>query len=276
MRLSIYILTAQVLLFYIIADHSSSHAAMIQLATFNLVLHLINVGYGIVGLLDRYTLTVLIHQSLLATGPNLIYALKYSYRHTESHRVFFRANAILTLVEFLFAFTQAEGIIDRKKIICSDLRNALRNNQRRRLLFTILPFIVGILLALVNVIIWCIDKSRNRFKKGKSIQEYEQLRPNWMMWKAKEWSRARIIVGFVATLIWVYSVVNLEYFISDFHIQMRQFPDISSNENGWSYGQLMPFCCSIVGLFYAFRKLLIEKGSQAYKFLRISSDVIQV
>ena len=241
------------LFFYIAAHRESSRTAVIQLQISSIILHIVNFSYGMSGKLDRYTLSITIHEALLINGFQLIYTLKRSDR---PHRLYFGLNLHLTAVEFAFAFFLYKGIIERNINICSALQEGFLATQMHRLGFTIFPFVGAILLFFIDALVWFIDAYRNK-NRGRAPR---YILPKWLVWDEKVWDKRRIIICLIGLVWWIWSVLTLEVFIiQDFHIYMRQFPDATSNEDAWSYGQIIPLCTALVAFVYAVRTWFIEE-----------------
>ena len=246
-------MTAQVLFFYITAHRQSSNAAVIQLQIFSIILHIINFSYGMSGKLDRYTLNIMIHEALLTNGFQLIHTLK---RTDRPHQIYFVVNIQLTIFEFVLAFGGHKGMIERNINICPALQEGFNATQLHRLRFTVLPFALAILLCFIEFLLFSINGCRN--KNRRSLPRY--ILPNWIVWDDKIWDKRRAIICAVGLIWWAWSVITLEVLIiRDFHTYMRQFPDASSSEDAWSYGQIIALCCALVAFVYAVRAWFIEE-----------------
>lgn len=207
------------------------------------------------GKLDRYTLNIMIHEALLTDGFQWIYTLRRSdYR---PHFKFFALNVHLTTVEFVFAFFAPTGLLERNINPCPALRMAFDATQLHRLQFTIVPFSVAAFLSFVELLVWFIDEYRNK-RRPKPFTKY--ILPNWLVWEEEVWDKRRIIIGIVGIVWWAFSVITLEIFIiRDFHLYMRQFSgSVISNEDTWTYGQLLPFFIALAGFLYAVSTWFIE------------------
>jgi hypothetical protein len=249
-------LTAQVLFFYIAAHRESSHAAVIQLQTFSFTLHLVNFIYGMTGKLDRYTLNIMVHEALLTNGFQFIHVLKRSDQPHWMYLLYFGLNTKLTAVEFAFAFNGYKGIIERNINICSALQKGFLATQMHRLGFTIFPFACAILLLFFGLLMRFIDAYRN--KNRPRTPRY--ILPKWLVWEERAWDERRKIICFIGLILWIWSVITLEVFIiRDFHVYMRQFPETTSSEDAWSYGQIIPLCCSVFAFAYAVWTWFIEE-----------------
>jgi hypothetical protein len=221
-----------------------------------MILHIVNFSYGMSGKLDSYTLTIMIHEALLTNGFQLIHTLR---RLDRPHWKYFVINWGLTTVEFVFATTAGTtGLINRNLNECTSLKTGLKSQQAHRFSFTIFPYCIACFLCLADVLIWFIDGYRNRGKPESLFTRY--IRPNWLIWDDKIWNRSRLIICLVGFTWWTFSVITLEVFIiRDFHIYMLQFSgSVSSTEDAWSYGQIMPLCCALVGFGYAIRQWFLE------------------
>lgn len=223
--------------------------------TFDIILHLVNFYYGMSGKLDRYTLDIMIHQALLTNGFQLIYTLKRP--NNQIHFKFFALNVHLTIVEFVFAFFAPTGILERNINPCPALRLALDSTQLHRLRFTIFPLSVAAFLSFVDLLVMFIDGYRNRRRRQPSAKH---ILPNWLVWEENKWDRRRKAIGIVGIIWWAISVLTAEIFIiRDFHLYMRQFSgNVTSNENTWTYGQLLPFFIALAGFLYALRAWFID------------------
>ena len=243
------------LFFYIAAHRESSHAAVIQLQIFSFILHVVNFIYGMTGKLDRYTLNIMIHEALLTNGFQLLHALKRSDR-PQMYLMYFALNIHFTAVEFAFAFSGYKGIIERNINICSALQEGFGATQMHRLGFTVFPFAGAILLFFFGFFVWFIDSYRN--KNRRRAPRY--ILPKWLVWEERVWDKRRKIICLIGLIWWIWSVITLEVFIiRDFHVYMRQLPDATSSEDAWSYGQIIPLCCSFVAFAYAVRTWFIEE-----------------
>src|SRR5271170_4739637 len=267
-------MTGQLLALYIIGSKfQSSQAALFHLGFSNLILHFCNLYYGFWGLIDQYALTIMIHEALLANAPLLVLAFRFSFKGTWSHRVLLTINVCWSFVEFLFAAWADKSSITkwaaRNKDLCPDLKTAFNETLEHRLWFTFVPVILGIVLAFTISFVYLWDGIRNR---GRTYpRQWTFCRPMWIVWKVKEWSHQRKIICSIAACIYVFSIINLEYFIiHDFHSFMHRFSDMSSVDNGWSYGQVLAFCGGLAAFCYALRDWLIGVCTESHKFLRIN------
>ena len=205
------------------------------------------------GKLDRYTLSIMIHEALLTNGFQLIHTLKRSDR---PHRMFFVFNIHLTTVEFVFAFFAYNGLIERNINICPALQEGFEATQMYRLGFTVFPYAGAIFLFFVDSLVWFIDAYRN--KNRPRAPRY--IFPDWLVWDEKVRDKRRIIICLIGLIWWIWSIITIEVFIiRDFHVYMRQFPDATSSEDAWSYGQIIPLCSSLVAFVYAVRTWFIDE-----------------
>ena len=286
MRLSIYILTFQLLFFYIVGEWSWAHAALLQLGIYSSILHIVNIGYGLCGLLDQYTLTVMVNEALLTNAPLFHMVFRHSLQKTKTHRALYISNVILSTFEILASAGSLTGSqssklkkrsniakaistwISRNKQFCPELEHGLEVAQLHRVKFTTYPCVVGIILALTLYAVYKIDVRHNR---GKQFSDWDSFRPSSLVWKVNSWTPQRIRVSIIAIVVFALSIFNLEYFIiADFHRYMRQFPQISSNENGWAYGQLIPLGTAFAAFCYAFRTYLVAITTKAEQELGIT------
>ena len=245
-------------MFYIAANSDCIHQSFIPLGIFNLALHFLNLKSIVSdGKLDGYSLAIMIHQVLLTNPLQLLHILKFDRKHT--HKWFYLANFVMTAVEF-FALLFAQPWIERNKEICPDLLGALETTQAKRISFTYLPFALNALLTMSDIALWKVQEVVN--KDCTEGQAYVCIRPDWLVWKIKYgWTKRRILYALMAIFLWGYSVYTMEYrVIGDFHGYMQLFSDINTAENDWTYGQWIPFLCSIMAVVNPTRNWLIETG----------------
>jgi|SRR5277367_123876 len=254
---------------------------MLQIGIYNTILHIINIGYGLFGLLDQYTLTVMVHEALLTNAPLFHLLLRYSLEKTRTHRILFISNTILSTLEFAVSsgpsssqkgFNFAHAIakwIGRNKQMCPELMEGLEAARLHRINFTLYACVsLGITLTLSLYSVNKIDIARNKGEVYRPPGERVHCRPQGFMWKVGEWSPQRVKVSIIAFVIFALSIINLEYcIVADFHAYMRQFSQISSNENGWSYGQLIPVGSTFAAFCYALRSWLIYESNEGHKAL---------
>jgi hypothetical protein len=191
--------------------------------------------------------------------------------------VFFTVNAGCSFIEFLFAAWANKFAITkwvaRNKPLCAELQAALNETFRQRIYWTLLPVSLGLGFAIFLSAVYLWDGWRNRGIKYHP-RAWTFFRQRWLVWTKEKWELQRITVSTVAVLIYILSIINLEYFILyNFHSHARQFPDISSNENGWSWGQMGAFLGELIALGVALRIWLVDVCAESVKFLRIASYV---
>jgi hypothetical protein len=254
------------LFFYLVGNWDWAQASIVQIGIYNFVLHIINIGYGLFGLLDQYTLTIMVHEALLTNAPLFHLFLRYSLDKTETHRTVFFWNTFFSICEFTFSMGSWIG---RNKRMCPELLEGLEAVRQHRTSFTLPCVLIGITLALSLFSVHKIDVNLNKGYPGyRPPSERNHVRPQYLMWKVSELSPQRAIVSIIALVIFALSIINLEHFIiADFHYYMRQFPQISSNENGWSYGQLIPAGSAFAAFCYAIRSWLISESNEGYNAL---------
>jgi len=278
-RLFYYLINGQLLCFYISArNFQISQTAFIQLSFFYVILHLCTVWYGLLGFLDPYILTVLIHGSLLTNAPLLILAFRFSLRDVWSHIVFFTINAGFSFIEFLFAafagdFTVTKWVA-RNNVMCPELQSVMSETFANRIFWTSGPIALGTCLAMSLSLVYLYDGWRNR---GVPYTPYGWtfIRPRHFVWTKKEWQIQRVAVCSLASLIYIFSIIDLEYFIvHSFHSHASKFPDVSSSENGWSWGQMGAFLGELVMFLVALRMWLIDVCADSIKLLRTSGHSI--
>jgi len=212
------------------------------------------------GKLDRYTLDIMIHEALLTNGFQLIHTLQRPYR---PHRTYFALNIHLTTVEFVFLFVGTKdhfrGLIDRNTNPCPALLQAMEDTQSYRLRWTVFPFAGAWFLCLLDSLIWFIDGYRNRRKSSKSRWTKFFL-PKWLVWDNTKWTKSRILICGFGFLWWSFSLITLELFvIRNFHLYVQEFAtNVTSNEDVWSYGQLLALLVALSGFAYAIRTWFLE------------------
>jgi hypothetical protein len=272
MRLVYYLLNGQLLCFYIIANFRMSQVALVQLGLFYVILHFCSKWYALSGLLDPYVLIVIIHSALITNAPLLILAFRFQLSNVRSHIVFFTVNAGFSFIDFLIAaFADTLGItkwVARNKPFCSELQAAVDDTFVHWINWTMVPIALGMSLAVGLSFVYYYDGWRNR---GVPYSPYAWtfLRPRSIVWTQNKWQIQRITVSIIAVLIYVFSIINLEYFIiHNFHSHARLFPDISSGENGWSWGQMGGFLSVLTALGYALWIWLIDVCADSVKLLR--------
>ena len=220
----------------------------------------------------------MVHEALLTNAPLFHLLFRYSLEKTEIHRKVFILSTFFSIFEFTVSMGSSNpekrfsGIakwIGRNKRMCPELLEGLEAVRQHRTNFTLYPCVlVGLTLALSLFSFNKIDVKLNQGHGYRPPPERNHFRPKWLMWKVCELSPQRVIVSIIAFVIFVWSIINLEYFIiADFHYHMRQFPQISSNENGWSYGQLIPAGSAFAAFCYAVRSWLISESNEGYNAL---------
>jgi hypothetical protein len=273
----VHILTFQLLFFYLVGNWDWAQASIIQIGIYNFVLHIINIGYGLFGLLDQYTLTIMVHEALLTNAPLFHLFWRYSLDKTETHRKVFILNMFFSVFEFIVSmgssntekgFSSIAKWIGRNKRMCPELLEGLKAVRQHRTNFTLPCVLIGITLALGLFSVNKIDVNLNKGTGYRPPSERNHVRPPYLMWKVSELSPQRVIVSIISFVIFAVSIIILEYcIIADFHHYMRQFPQISSNENGWSYGQLIPAGSAFAAFCYAIRSWLISESNEGYNAL---------
>jgi hypothetical protein len=206
--------------------------------------------------LDQYILVIMILQALLTNGPQVIHVFKFVPDRYE--RLFYSVNLLFTIMEFGVAFSTG-GFVDRKKDLCSGLKDAITATHLRRAKAAS-PFLsLCIVLVGFDVAVSVIDRWRN---KGVKYENRRYIRPHRLTWKVTYWTALRIWVCLVGVVVWVMSVVTLEFFVvREFHLYVQRLPGgFYSLENTWSYGQWLPFAVAIVGILYMFRQWAIQPG----------------
>jgi hypothetical protein len=152
--------------------------------------------------------------------------------------------------------------------MCPELLEGLEAVRQHRTNFTLPCVLIGITLALGLFSVNKIDVNLNKGTGYRPPAERNHVRPQYLTWKVSELSPQRAIVSIIAFAIFALSIIILEYsIIADFHYFMQQFPQISSNENGWSYGQLIPVCSTFAAFCYAIRSWLISESNEGYNAL---------
>lgn len=266
MRLSYYVLSFQVLFFYISGDYTLSVTAVSQLGILNIVLHIINIIYIFLGLLDQYVLAIVIQQALLTNGPQVIQVFRHQRNKYETG--FYLANLLLTVVEFGSAFS-GSGFVDRNKGLCADLSDAIQATQKSRVVPTGVFLAICIVLVGFDFTVAVVDRYRirqDRVQRRPNDNVTEQgkprfLRPYRLTWKTtKSWTTIRRVYGLIGFVIWAMSVLTAELFvIQKFHDYIQQHGgDIFTQENEWSYGQLIPLGTAFVGVLYTLRQWMIQ------------------
>ena len=265
------------LFFYLVGNWDWAHASIIQIGIYNSVLHVINIGYGLFGLLDQYTLTIMVHEALLTNAPLFHLFWRYSLDKTETHRKAFILNTFFSIFEFTVSmgssnpekgFSTIAKWIGRNKRMCPELLEGLEAVRQHRTSFTLPCVLFGLTLALTLFSVNKIDVNRNKGNGYRPPSERNHVRPQFLMWKVSELSPQRAIVSIIAFFIFAVSIIILEHSIIDhFHHYMRQFPQISSNENVWSYGQLIPVGSAFAAFCYAIRSWLISESNEGYNAL---------
>jgi hypothetical protein len=253
-RLSVYISTLQAFIFYIISDQSSVKTSMLQLTFTLFTLHIITFLYMFIGLLDTYSIFILIHQLMLVNAVHLI----YFFSETRSpYRLFFTFNTAFLTIEFFLVL--GGHFVSRSLNLCPELQNALDSTQAERLHVTLMPFIGSCFLAVADFIIGVIDMFRNKGKEEKHFSKH--VLPKWMRWNSdpkKGWSITRITVCLIGVLYWLFSVFTLEFLVIwKFNHYASNFPDLSSQVDSWSFGQPTTTIIATLGFGYSLRTYLL-------------------
>lgn len=254
-RTALYVSVLQVLIYYVIANHSNSKFAVWQVSLGGIALHLFNFYFVFVGQLDQYTLMITIHLSLLLNGPQLIHLFKFQRR--SWHRWYFVTNTICTLAEFLLSCLRPAWI-NRNGNFCPELNNAMEATQVERLNWTIFLLVLNIGLSLCDVLVSATDRLRNKDKKPG--ERSRPTIPRFVTWDKNVWSSRRVVYCVVGYLLLFLSICNLEVaIIRHFHESVRHVDALSSAENGWgAYGQMIPAFSAIVPFFVNLRTYLIS------------------
>jgi hypothetical protein len=270
-RISYYVLSFQVLFFYIFGDYALSITAVVQLGILNVVLHIINIIYIFLGLLDQYILAIVIQQALLTNGPQIIHVFKHQRNKYETG--FYLMNLLLTVVEFGSAFSR-RGFVDRNKGLCANLSDAIQATQKSRAVPIGIFLAICIALVGFDCTVVVVDRYRARQyranrNKGTIDQRKPQFfRPDWLTWKVTHvWTATRRVYCFFGLVIWIMSVFTGEFFvIHKFHDYVQQGQaNIFTYENEWSYGQLIPLGTAFVGVLYTFRQWMIQPPKRSGK-----------
>jgi hypothetical protein len=226
--------------------------SLLQLCLPLLGAHLITLSFSLSGKMDSYTMTFMIHQTLLVCGAQLVHLGKY-YRKSR-HRWLFAANILWTTVEVLFS-TWGTSWTNRNGNFCPELSEAIAAAQQERTAWTMAPLFLSILFLTVDVIASWSDsqyaaKNIPPGSKKKVPPEEAFLSPN-LLWKKKTWNVRRwLYIGF-GIGIYAFSIWNVEVrIIAHFHEKMQNVPGLSSAENGWTAGQILAFlvCVIVTGI----------------------------
>ena len=102
------------------------------------------------GMMDPYTLTVVIHQALLITGAQIIHLSTFQRR--SWHRWLYVANTLLTIVEFAVSNLWPTWI-NRNSNYCPTLTDAISAARKEREHWTVFLLFSSCLLSLMDVIV---------------------------------------------------------------------------------------------------------------------------
>ena len=256
-RVTIYVTVGVLLLFRVIGDTkrewiNKTHLAAIVPAMINSVIALY---FILTGNMDQYTSTVMLHGALLINAPQLLHLLKFG--RLAAHRNAYARNWVLSFVHFLMIAVVPSGWGQRNLNFCPELSDAIHQFRGQRLLFISGSLIFGFLMMVMDYVVRWIDDKRNAKPIDRTNGEHSRSTfPEWVTWKSSSWTISRVISCILAAGLFVYSIYQLEYeLIGKFHAFMNELEGLSSVENNWAIGQVIPtviagtFCVSTAGSF---------------------------
>lgn len=247
----------EILIFYIVADYSYSKWAVTQVAFLVGAIHLFNSISFYTGQLDRYTLTVMVHQAVLVNGPQLIHLSKFQRR--SWHRWFYVSNTIVTLIEYVVSL-QWSSWINRNGNFCPQLTDAINATQGERANWTIVPLLINIILSSLDVLIAIIDKYRNRHVDRSKGDHSRPTIPRRFLWERKNCDCKRAAYFSIGVVIFFFSVFIVEFPIMwYFHKTIENIEGISSSEDGWGIGQCIAMSIGVMVLLTTLRSYLIKE-----------------
>ena len=253
----------QVVVCYGAADTYYAAAALWQMLLILSGTHLA-VGLSIhEGIMDPYTLTVVIHQALLINGAQFIHLFTFSRK--SWHRRLYVANTLSTLVEFAMSKLWPTWI-NRNGNYCPELTDAISAAQKEREKWTVFLLVLSFLFSLTDVIVSTIDRIRNKNVDRKRGDHSIPTLPRSILWDRKLWNRRRVAYLATGVIFYLHSIYNVEVnIIRYFHETVQKVDGLSSTENRWGYGQIVAILVCPAAFVVTVRLLAINKLKAAKK-----------
>ena len=247
----------QVFIFYGLADKYHANMALWQMLLVLSGTHLAVFYSILVGTLDSYTLTVVIHQALLITGAQFIHLL--TFQRKAWHRWLYVANTLSALVEFTIS-NLWPAWINRNSNYCPTLTDAISSVRKERERWTIFLLVLSFVLSLSDATVRAIDTIRNKDVDRKKGDHSIPTLPRCILWDRNLWNRRRRAYLAIGVLFYLLSIYNVEVnIIRYFHEVVQQVGGLSSAENGWGFGQVVAIFVALIAFGATVRNYLIHK-----------------
>jgi hypothetical protein len=213
------------------------------------------------GLLDQYTLTVMIHGALLITAPQILHLFKFQRR--KYHRRLYYINTTLIFLAFMASYYWGYQSSFAENL-CPELREAIAMDRNHRAKVTLFGLVLSIFLSVIDSVVGVIDHIRNKFVNRKLGDHSRPTLPKWLLWNPKDqlWNYPRILYCVMAVTWFIFSIVNIEYLlIQDFHEYVNQHTDgtVTNSENRWAIGQITAFIAALIWFFSCNRDFIAAK-----------------
>jgi hypothetical protein len=230
-----------------VAEQDHSQASLLQLMLGNIAAHAVNIYYFQAGMLQPYTLLLMMHLALLMNLPSFVLFGRFSFRGFQVDRWCFLANFLWTLCEFPF-------LIERKFISRNlDLCQALVWEDQefgtfwRAALSTQLG-LHALLLGYHFYTCYC-DGRANAGEPN--IALWKMIRPSYLMWKKNKWEPQRKVIAICGCLLFTAGILIAESCVASFAEAAAS--TISTQENQINaYGQLVPLVATGLSCFTTF------------------------
>jgi hypothetical protein len=213
------------------------------------------------GLLDQYTLTVMIHGALLITAPQILHLFKFQRR--RNHRRLYWINTAIILTAFVLSYYGGYQSSFSENL-CPELREAIAMNRNHRAKVTLFGVVLCCFLTAIDIMVAAIDYIRNKFVDRKLGDHSRPTFPKWLLWNPKDqlWNYPRILYCVMAVTWFIFSIVNIEYLlIQDFHEYANHHTDgtITNSENRWAIGQIIAIIIALIWNFSCNRNFIAAK-----------------
>ena len=249
--------------FSILGDRNRSWTdkAVLQIGIQTVATYLAGGWFFSSGQLDQYTLTVMIHGALLVTAPQILHLFKFQRR--KYHRRLYWINTTFIFLAFMASYYWGYQS-NFAQNLCPDLREAIAMDRNHRAKVTLFGLVLSVLLSVIDIVVAAIDYSRNKFVNRKLGDHSRPTFPKWLLWNPKDqiWNYPRILYCVIAVTWFIFSIVNIEYFIiQDFHEYANHHTDgtVTNSENRWAIGQIIAFIAALLWFFSCNHDFIVAK-----------------